>query len=120
MVTYIKLYFATLLVFFAIDMVWLGLVARTFYARYLGFSDGSNQLAGSDYFLPAVHPWDPGVCGGAGSERRFVADDPGSGSSVWADHLRHLRSHQPGNHQGLAAPGDGGGYDLGHCFEFIG
>ena len=34
---YIKLYFATLLVFFVIDMVWLGLVARTFYRNYLGF-----------------------------------------------------------------------------------
>ena len=37
MVTNIKLYFATLLVFFAIDLLWLGLVARTFYAKYLGF-----------------------------------------------------------------------------------
>jgi uncharacterized membrane protein len=38
MVTYyFKLYFATLIAFFAIDMVWLGLVARTFYRRHLGF-----------------------------------------------------------------------------------
>ena len=34
---YIKLYFATLLVFFVIDMVWLGLIARAFYRNYLGF-----------------------------------------------------------------------------------
>ena len=33
---YVKLYFATLVAFFAIDLVWLGLVARTFYSRYLG------------------------------------------------------------------------------------
>jgi len=31
MAYYLKLYFATLLIFFAIDMLWLGLVARTFY-----------------------------------------------------------------------------------------
>jgi len=38
MVTYyFKLYFATLIAFLAIDMVWLGLVARTFYRNYLGF-----------------------------------------------------------------------------------
>jgi len=34
---YIKLYFATLVAFLAIDMLWLGLVARTFYRKYLGF-----------------------------------------------------------------------------------
>lgn len=34
---YVKLYFATLVAFFAIDLVWLGLVARTFYRKYLGF-----------------------------------------------------------------------------------
>jgi uncharacterized membrane protein len=34
---YLKLYFATLVAFLAIDLVWLGLVARTFYRKYLGF-----------------------------------------------------------------------------------
>jgi uncharacterized membrane protein len=34
---YIKLYFATLIAFLAIDMVWLGLIARTLYRNYLGF-----------------------------------------------------------------------------------
>ncbi len=49
---YIKLYFATLLVFFAIDMVWLGLVARTFYAKYLGFLMGpTNWLAAIIFYL---------------------------------------------------------------------
>ena len=33
---YFKLYFLTLLAFFAIDMLWLGLVARNFYQKYLG------------------------------------------------------------------------------------
>ena len=34
---YLKLYFATLVAFLAIDLVWLGLVARTFYNKHLGF-----------------------------------------------------------------------------------
>jgi uncharacterized membrane protein len=34
---YIKLYFATLAVFFVIDLVWLSLVARGFYQKQLGF-----------------------------------------------------------------------------------
>jgi uncharacterized membrane protein len=33
---YVKLYFCTLFAFFAIDMVWLGLVARGFYQKQLG------------------------------------------------------------------------------------
>jgi uncharacterized membrane protein len=34
---YAKLYLATLLAFFAIDMIWLVLVARGFYQQHLGF-----------------------------------------------------------------------------------
>jgi uncharacterized membrane protein len=34
---YLKLYFATLIIFFAVDMVWLGLIASTFYKKHLGF-----------------------------------------------------------------------------------
>jgi uncharacterized membrane protein len=37
MVYYIKLYFATLAVFFAVDMFWLGVVSREFYKKQLGF-----------------------------------------------------------------------------------
>ncbi|RPI58288.1 MAG: DUF2177 family protein [Chloroflexi bacterium] len=37
MAYYLKLYFATLIAFFAIDLVWLGLVARSFYRKHLGF-----------------------------------------------------------------------------------
>lgn len=37
MAYYLKLYFATLLVFFAVDMVWLGLISRAFYKKHLGF-----------------------------------------------------------------------------------
>jgi uncharacterized membrane protein len=36
MIRYFKLYLVSLTAFFAIDMVWLGLVARSFYRQYLG------------------------------------------------------------------------------------
>lgn len=39
---YVKLYTLTLVAFFAIDMVWLGLVARTFYRNQLGSLMASN------------------------------------------------------------------------------
>jgi len=38
--TSLILYFATLAVFFAIDLVWLGLVAKGFYRRHLGYLMG--------------------------------------------------------------------------------
>jgi uncharacterized membrane protein len=37
MAYYLKLYFATLVVFFAVDMVWLGLIAKNLYKKHLGF-----------------------------------------------------------------------------------
>ena len=37
MTYYLKLYAAMLVAFFAIDMVWLGLVARNFYREHLGY-----------------------------------------------------------------------------------
>lgn len=37
MTRYLKLYFVSLTAFFVIDMLWLGLVARSFYQQYLGF-----------------------------------------------------------------------------------
>ncbi len=36
MIQYLKLYGATALVFFAIDLVWLGVVAQSFYQQHLG------------------------------------------------------------------------------------
>jgi uncharacterized membrane protein len=37
MAYYLKLYFATLAVFFAVDMLWLGVISRTFYKKHLGY-----------------------------------------------------------------------------------
>lgn len=53
MAYYLKLYFSTLLVFFAVDMVWLGMVARTFYRDQIGFlmAPSVNWLAAFLFYL---------------------------------------------------------------------
>ena len=39
---FLKLYLITLPVFFIIDMIWLGLVAKNFYAKHIGFLMKAN------------------------------------------------------------------------------
>jgi len=54
---FIKAYFITLPVFLAIDFVWLTLIARKFYAQYLGYIMKSNinfAAAGLFYLLFVV------------------------------------------------------------------
>jgi len=53
MAYYLKLYIATLIAFFAIDMLWLGLVARAFYRKHLGFllAPHPNWLAAVVFYL---------------------------------------------------------------------
>jgi len=53
MAYYFKLYLATFIAFFAIDMVWLGFVARTFYRKHLGFlmATSPNWLAALVFYL---------------------------------------------------------------------
>jgi uncharacterized membrane protein len=53
MASYVKLYFTMLIAFFAIDMVWLGLVARTLYRKQLGFllSANTNWVAAMIFYL---------------------------------------------------------------------
>lgn len=50
---YLKLYFITLMAFLAIDMVWLGLVARTFYQQQIGFlmAPSANWLAAIIFYM---------------------------------------------------------------------
>lgn len=50
---YLKLYLATLIAFFAIDIVWLTLVARSFYSRHLGIlmAPEPNWLAALIFYL---------------------------------------------------------------------
>jgi uncharacterized membrane protein len=49
MIYYLKLYLASLVVFFAADMVWLVFVARSFYKKYLGYI-----MAPTVNWLPAI------------------------------------------------------------------
>ena len=53
MAYYLKLYVATFVAFLAIDVVWLGLVARTFYRKYIGFimAPSPNWLAAIIFYL---------------------------------------------------------------------
>lgn len=53
MAYHLKLYLSTLAVFFTIDMLWLGLVARTFYRKHLGFlmAPEPNWLAAVIFYL---------------------------------------------------------------------
>ena len=53
MTYYLKLYFATLIAFLAIDMVWLGFVARNIYQKYLGFllTPTTNWIAAVLFYL---------------------------------------------------------------------
>jgi uncharacterized membrane protein len=50
---FIKLYGIALPVFFAIDMVWLGLVAKNFYAKHIGFlmTPNVNWVAAIIFYL---------------------------------------------------------------------
>ncbi len=50
---YLKLYLVSLLAFLAIDMLWLGLVARLFYKQQLGFimAPSVNWFAAAIFYL---------------------------------------------------------------------
>jgi len=50
---YIKLYLSTLAAFFVIDIIWLGVVARGLYRKYLGFmlSPTPNWVAAILFYL---------------------------------------------------------------------
>lgn len=50
---FIKLYFIVLPVFLAIDMIWLGLIAKNFYAKQIGFlmKSNINWLAAVIFYL---------------------------------------------------------------------
>jgi uncharacterized membrane protein len=50
---FLKLYFIALPVFFAIDMIWLGLVAKDFYRNQIGFllKENVNWVAAISFYL---------------------------------------------------------------------
>jgi uncharacterized membrane protein len=53
MTRYIKLYLVSLAAFLAIDLLWLGLLARSFYQQYLGFlmASSPNWFAAILFYL---------------------------------------------------------------------
>jgi uncharacterized membrane protein len=53
MMRYLKLYLVSLMAFLAIDMLWLGLVARSFYQQQLGFimAPSVNWFAAAIFYL---------------------------------------------------------------------
>ena len=53
MIKYFKLYLVSLAAFLTIDMLWLGLAARSFYQQQLGFimAPGVNWLAAIIFYL---------------------------------------------------------------------
>ena len=104
MAYYIKLYFATLIAFFAIDMVWLGLIARTFYRQQLGFllRPDTNWVAAIIFYLLfilgiLVFVVLPGL------EEELAQNDHSARSLVWTRYLCNLRPDQSCDSKGLAA-----------------
>lgn len=53
---YIKLHLATLATFFVRDLLWLALIARTFYRKYLGYmiTSNINWLAAIIFYLQFI------------------------------------------------------------------
>lgn len=50
---YIKMYFITLIVFFAIDLTWLGVIAKNLYRQQLGFimKENVNWVAAISFYM---------------------------------------------------------------------
>lgn len=50
---FIKLFLVALIVFFVIDLIWLGLIAKKFYRKHLGFlmSDDVNWVAAVVFYI---------------------------------------------------------------------
>jgi uncharacterized membrane protein len=84
-------------------MVWLGLVARSFYQQQLGFLMAPRPnwfvailfyllfIAGLLFFVVL-----PGLTANSLKATLFKA------RHIWPDHLRHLRPHQPCHSEELA------------------
>jgi uncharacterized membrane protein len=53
MIYHLKIYFIALFVFFAIDLIWLTLIARTFYQKHIGYimSPSPNWYAAIIFYL---------------------------------------------------------------------
>ena len=121
MLNLLKLYGVTLAAFFAIDMLWLGLIAHGFYRKHLGFfmAPTTNWVAAIIFYLLfilgilffVVLP---------GLEAQVVARDAAASGIVRADYVCDLSFDQPGHVEGLADSAHGGRYHLGRGFEHAG
>lgn len=120
MIKYFKLYLVSLAAFLAIDMLWLGLVARSFYQQQLGFIMASsvNWFAAIIFYLLFIV--DLILCGRSRAGKRLTQSHPPAGSLVRADHLCHLRFDQPRHPERLAGAAHCGRSNLGNGLERFG
>lgn len=97
-------YLLTFIVFLVVDLTWLGFIAKDLYRKYLGgfLTNQVNWTAAIIFYLlfiigvfiftilPAV-------------EKKFIDIGNTARCTIRFFYLRHLRSNQSGNSQGLAA-----------------
>ena len=114
----VKIYLLTLAVFFLVDIVWLGVISKNLYKKYLGaFDDADGQLDSRNRFLSAVHcgagilRHQPGACKGQSSVCRSC------GRFFRARRLWDLRFDEPCHLEGLALAYYGHRPCLGHVPE---
>lgn len=55
MMTFLKLYFVSLIVFFAIDLVWLGIIAKNLYKEQIGFLMSNEVKWGAAILFYALY-----------------------------------------------------------------
>jgi hypothetical protein len=121
MIRYFKLYLVSLAAFFAIDMVWLGLAARSFYQQNLGF-----LMAPSPNWFVAILFYLLFIAGllffynRSRVEGQFDQYNPSQSSFVRHGHLCHLRLDQPRHPERLARTAQHCGYALGNGLERLG
>ena len=136
MLNYLAAYGAAALAFLALDVVWLGFIAKSFYRDGIGhlMADTPNLVAGGVFYLlypagvllfalaPAA--WSGGLVRRPyrSGTRSLAARNLGWGT-VWLLCLWHLRPQQPGHFEGLAVAPDLSRYRLGHgthCYRSFG
>ncbi len=108
-------YLLTVPIFLAIDLLWLGVVAKDLYRKHLGYllSPRINWAAAITFYLVFVagivlFAVRPGIEAGQPPARAGLR----SGARVFR--LRHVRSDQSRDDPGLAAADHRRGSDLGH------
>ena len=116
MFRYVVAYFLTLIVFFAIDFIWLGTVAKSFYRNEIGplLLEKFNISVAVFFYVMyitgvIIFAVGPSLKGGVALERLAVR------CPVRFLHLCDLRLYQPGHAQRVHAETSNPGYRLGTC-----